>query len=162
MLNDNCLFWTIEADNNFRINLFRHANKYFFFNDCNGWKDQVDFWFVEQRLKYFLRIKNHKHLLKVFLIFHFLPLKLPHFFCGFLPTFLQYPQQSELDPQGDPGPLQGSIPLVIINMIKNSDNSLKICLVKFIFWILRAIISVNGLFYTVWRFWGSSGLINHS
>ena len=97
-----------------------------------------------------------------FFDFHFLPLKLPHFFCGFLPTFLQYPQQSELDPQGDPGPLQGSIPLVIINMIKNSDNSLKICLVKFIFWILRAIISVNGLFYTVWRFWGSSGLINHS
>ena len=40
--------------------------------------------------------------------FHFLPLKLPHFFWGFLPTFLQYPQQSELDPQGDPGPLKVS------------------------------------------------------
>ena len=87
--------------------------------------------------------------------FHFLPLKLPHFFWGFLPTFLQYPQQSELDPQGDPGPLQGSAPLVTINMIKKSDNSLKICLVKFMFWIIRAIISVNGLFYTIWSFWGS-------
>ena len=40
-------YWSKQSwTNNFCINLFRHANS----NNCNGWKDHVEFWFVKQRL----------------------------------------------------------------------------------------------------------------